>query len=115
MLRVEIYLWILDRYPGKINENSMSLEILNFLLMLFGFFESLERSEVASFSSRHVFFTGIKAILARFQFTYHASVDALRIRLDVFAELPSMLIKLGMDGFEESRITCLCARGASLR
>ena len=70
---------------GKINENSMSLEVLDFLLMLFGFFESLECSEVASLSSRHVFFTGIKAILAGFQFPYHACVDALCIRMDVFA------------------------------
>lgn len=93
----------------------MSLEVLNFLLMFLGFFESLERAEVAPFSSRNVFFTGIKAILPGFQLAYHACVDACRIRLDVFAELPSMRGKLSMDGFEQRQITYLCARGASLR
>lgn len=76
----------------EIQWDSMSLEILNFLLMFFGFFESLECPEIASFSSRHVFFTGIKAILARFKLPYHACVDALRTRLDVLAEPPSMAI-----------------------
>lgn len=63
----------------------MLFEVLNFALVLFGFFECAECSEVAAFSRRWIFFSRIQTIFAGFQLAYHIFLDARRYFPDVFA------------------------------
>ena len=44
----------------------MSLEVLDFALVLFGFFERVEGSEVALFPGCGVFLSGVEAIFSGF-------------------------------------------------
>lgn len=54
----------------------MPFEVLNFPFVLFGFFERIEGSEVASLTGGWVLFAGIEAVFSGFEFADHSLVDA---------------------------------------
>jgi hypothetical protein len=51
---------------GDSSVPSMSFEVLDFTLVLFGLFEGVERSEVALFSGGGIFLSGVEAVFSGF-------------------------------------------------
>lgn len=53
----------------------MPFEVLNFALMLFGFFHRLEGAEIAAFAGGGVLFAGVEAVLSGFEFADHIRME----------------------------------------